>query len=245
MKDGLELLHDLQIKDDLLKEIDRIIKEIPERIKEIEQERDGKKIIIENSKKKLEINLKERKKFEGDILQIKDKISKYKDQMNKSTTNKEYQGFISEIKYEENKITKVEESIIEKMLESDDIMQEIRESEKEYEGIKFEYEKKISDHKSNLEYHINKKQKESKICDTLKVDIPKNLLKKYEALYKNKSGKAISSVETEFCGVCNVKLRPQLLSDLISTNNFITCENCGRILFKIIKEDEEENKQDS
>ncbi len=239
MKDGLDLLHDLQLKDDLLREIEGIVNDIPERIKEIEKERDGKKSIIEDSKKKLEINLKERKKFEGDILQIKEKITKYKDQMNKSTTNREYQGFISEIKYEEDKINKVEESIIEKMLESDEIMQEIRDSESEYESIKVEYEKKITDHRSNLKYQIKKKEDELVVKNKLRSEIAKNLLKTYDSLFKNKNGKSISSVETEFCGNCNVKLRPQLLNELITTNNLITCENCGRILFKIIKEEEE------
>lgn len=240
MKDGLDLLHDLQLKDDLLREIEGIVNDIPNHIKEIEEERDGKKSIIEDSKKKLEINLKERKKFEGDILQIKEKIIKYKDQMNKSTTNREYQGFISEIKYEEDKINKVEESIIEKMLESDEIMQEIRDSESEYKNIKVEYEKKISDHRSNLEYQLKKKEDEFVVKNKLRSKIPNNLLKTYDSLFKNKNGKSISSVETEFCGNCNVKLRPQLLNELITTNNLITCENCGRILFKVIKEDEEE-----
>jgi len=245
LKEGLELLHDLQIKDDLLRDTTNIIKDIPELIKEIEIERDSKKSIIEDSKKKLEVNLKERKKLEGDILQIKEKISKYKEQMNKSTTNKEYQGFISEIKYEEDKISKVEEGIIEKMLESDEIMQEIRNSEQEYEGIKFEYEKKITDHKSNLEYYKKKNEDELQSRDKIRLEIPKNLLKTYDALFKNKIGKAISSVETEFCGVCNVKLRPQLINELITTDNLILCENCGRILFKVVKEEEEEEQQES
>lgn len=241
MKEGLELLHELQEKDDLIRDIEKIILDIPKKIKEVETERDSKKSIIENSKKKLDVNLKERKKFEGDILQIKEKISKYKEQMNKSTTNKEYQGFISEIKYEEDRISTVEENVIEKMLESDEIMQEIRESEKEYQSIKDEYEKKITDHKDNLEYYKKKSDNEIESRDKLRADIDKRLLNIYDALYKKKNGKAISSVETEFCGICNVKLRPQLLNELITTTGIITCENCGRILFKITEEQEKES----
>ena len=160
--------------------------------------------------------------------------------MNKSTTNREYQGFISEIKFEEEKIGKVEESIIEKMLESDDIMQEIRESEKEYESIAEEYEKKISDHQDNLKYHQNKKQEETAVRDKLKSSIPEKLIKMHDSLYIKKGGKAISTVETEFCGVCNVKLRPQLLSELITTNSIFMCENCGRVLFKVVEPEETE-----
>jgi len=243
LKEGLDLLHELQEEDDLIKDIENIILDIPKKIKEIELERDGKKSIIEDSKKKLDVNLKERKKLEGDILQIKEKISKYKEQMNKSTTNREYQGFISEIKFEEERIGNVEEKVIEKMLESDEIMQEIRESEKEYQSIKDEYEKQITDHKDNLEYYKSKIEKEMKSRDKLRTEIDKKLLNTYDSLYKKKSGKAISSVETEFCGICNVKLRPQLLNELITTTALITCENCGRILFKITAEEEKQEKE--
>ena len=46
--------------------------------------------------------------------------------MSKATTNKEYQGFIAEIKYEEDNISTLEEKVIEKMVESDEIENEIR-----------------------------------------------------------------------------------------------------------------------
>ena len=75
----------------------------------------------------------------------------------------------------------------------------------------------------------------------LRLKIPDNLLKSYDNLLKNRSGKAVSYVETEFCGICNVKIRPQVLSELISTNDILICESCGRILFsKIDKKKEKE-----
>lgn len=244
MKEGLEILYSLQQHDDQLKETENLIKEIPGEIKKVEEERDGKNTIIENSRVKLNENVKKREKLEKDILLVKEKIKKYKEQMSKATTNKEYQGFIAEINFEESNIGGVEEKIIELMLESDEIMTEIRNSETEFDKIAAEYNEKIKDLNTSLEYqkaklgHMVKERKE------LRAKIPANLLHTYDHLAKNKNGKAISYVESEFCGICNVMVRPQRLNELISSDEICVCENCGRILFKKIEMQKEAQEEE-
>lgn len=242
MKEGLEVLYTLQQHDDKIREVESLIKQIPGEIKGLETERDGKATIIENTKVKLNENVKQREKLEKEILLIKEKIAKYKDQMSKATTNKEYQGFMAEIKYEENNIASVEEKIIERMLESDEIMAEIRESEAEYNKIASEYNEKIKDLNNSLEYNKTKLKEQAGEKAELRTTIPKNLLRIYDNLMKNKNGKAISYVETEFCGVCHVKIRLQRLNELISTNDMFVCESCGRLLFKKIEVQKEKDQ---
>jgi len=234
LKEGLDILYALQQKDDQLKEIENTIKEIPLRIKELEEERDSRSDMIEKTKKKLNHNSEERKKLERDIAAIKDKIAKYKEQMKKVTTNKEYQGFSNEIKFEENIITTVEEKIIEKMVESDEIMGMIREAESEFKKIAETYNQQIKDMHSNLDYHKNKLAEETKNKMELRTRVDAKLLKAYDNLYVKKAGKVVSYVQTDFCGVCNIKIRPQVLSEMIISNDVLICESCGRILFKKI-----------
>lgn len=238
MKEGLELLYTLQIEDDQIKDIEDTIHQIPKKIEKLEQERDSKKNIIENVKKKRDQNVKQREQLEKDIQLIKEKINKYKEQMNKSTTNKEYQGFIAEIKYEEERIASVEENIIKRMLEFDEIMDEIRERENDFNKIADEYNIKIKDLNENLKYNQSKLSQENNNKSDLRKKIPEKLLRVYDNLFKNKAGKAVSLVETEFCGICNIKIRPQLLSEIITNESIFICENCGRILFKKIEEAE-------
>lgn len=238
MKDGLEILYKLQQNDDRINETQVRIREIPQNIKALETDRDSKADIVNKSKEKLDENLKGRQKLEGEIQLIREKITKHREQLNKSTTNKEYQGFIAEIKNEEKMILEIEEKIIEEMLKSDEVMEEVRESEGEFNKIAGEYNKRIEDLKQNLEYNNSKLEDEKKSRDELRKTIPQNLLSIYDNLVKNREGKAISFVETNFCGICNVKIRPQRLSELISTNDIFICENCGRILYKEVKEEE-------
>ena len=133
LKDGLEFLYKLQLIDDQINNIQDQIEEIPKNIKKLENERDSKANIIEETKNKLQKNSKSREQLEKEILLIK-----------------EYQGFTTEIKYEEDNIAAIEEKIIEKMLESDEIMSEIRQSEEEFSKISKKYNKKIKDLNQNL-----------------------------------------------------------------------------------------------
>lgn len=231
MKDGLEFLYKLQLIDDQIANIQNNIEEIPKDIKNLENERDGKANIIEETKNKLQQNSKSREKLEKEILLIKEKIKKYREQMSKATTNKEYQGFTAEIKYEEDNIAAIEEKIIEKMLESDEIMSEIRQSEEEFKKISQEYNKKIKDLNQNLSYNKSKLADVQSSKESLRNKITEKLIRAYDNLFKKKNGKVVSFVETDFCGVCNVKIRPQVINELISTNDLLICENCGRILY--------------
>jgi predicted nucleic acid-binding Zn-ribbon protein len=235
LKEGLEFLNQLQQLDDQIAETETAIGEIPITIMDLESERDSKKNIIDQVKIKREENVRKREQLEKEILLIKEKISKYREQMNKSTTNKEYQGFITEIKFEEDRISSVEEDIIQRMLEFDEIMDEIREREGEFNQIAAEYNVKIKELNSHLEYNKTKLNQENETKAELREKVPPPLLKVYDNLFLKKAGKAISVVVTDFCGICNVKIRPQLINEIISTDNLFICENCGRILFKKIE----------
>lgn len=244
MKEGLEQLYALQRLDNKIRELENSSKEIPSAIKKLEDERDGKVSIIESTKEKLNKNVKEREKLEKEILLVKEKINKYKDQMSKATTNKEYQGFMAEIKYEEDNIASIEEKVIEKMLETDEIMAEIRQSEEEFNAISGEYNKKIDELNQSLAANRKKAEEIIKERNQMKSSISPRYTKMYDGLAAKKAGVAVSPVETEFCGVCNVKIRPQRVSELITSDEISFCESCGRILYKlpeVVKEDEQKN----
>ena len=180
--------------------------------------------------------------MENSILTHKEKIKKYRDQMSNATTNKEYQGFISEIKFIEDKITSIEEEIIEKMLESDEIMEEIKKSENEFKQIASTYDEKIAVLNSKLNDIKNLLSKEIKEKEVIEKDVPERMLKVYNQLFTKKNGKAISVVEKDFCGVCHVKIRPQLLNELITSDQLFICENCGRIFYMPVWETDKSKK---
>ncbi len=244
MKEGLEKLFRLQQLDDAIKSHQNRLKQIPQMIREIENERDSKKEMIEASKAKLAENLKSREKYEKEIQLIKEKIKKYKDQMNQATSNKEYQGFMAEIRYEEESIQKIEEKIIEKMLETDEISGEVSNSQAEFAKIADGYNEKIAALKGQITEIEAVIEESNRNRVTVHAEVPAPFLKIYENLFVKKAGKVVSKVESDFCGVCNVMIRPQILSELITSSDIQVCENCGRILFKVFTAKNSGNARD-
>ncbi len=232
MKEGLDLLFALQGMDDHLHDIQDTLNEIPLTIQRLEKERNDQSQIVSRAKAEMTANFEERKRYERDIQAIKDKIAKYKEQMKKVTTNKEYQGFIQEIKFEETNIAGVEERIIETMVAGDAVQERIRAAETEFQRISSEFDVKIKDLKVHQQYQQDKLNQEKGERDLLRGKVSPPLLRVYDQLCQKKGGKAIALVETDFCGACNIKIRPQVLNDFFVSRDLMICDNCGMILFK-------------
>jgi hypothetical protein len=61
--------------------------------------------------------------------------------------------------------------------------------------------------------------------------IPREQLMLYEALRQKKGGAALSPVTGDFCAMCHMRVRPQMLNEIRDKMKVILCENCGRILY--------------
>ncbi|HPE52453.1 MAG TPA: C4-type zinc ribbon domain-containing protein [Methanothrix soehngenii] len=231
MKEGIDILYRLQQKDDRARELDQEIASIPARIQSLEDERDSRTQMIAESKSRLEANRKERDALEKSILHIKENIKKRRDQLSKATTNQEYQGLNAEIRHEGDRIQGVEEKIIEKMVEADLILEEVRTRESEFAAIAEGFNQQIQVHKDTIRAKEEEKAGVIEARDLLRGDASPQLLKTYDLLATKRAGKALAVVQDGFCGACNVKIRPQILSVIPSTSDLLTCENCGRILY--------------
>ena len=53
----------------------------------------------------------------------------------------------------------------------------------------------------------------------------------YKTIFKKKNGISLSPVTGDFCSMCHMRVRPQVLNELKERNKIILCENCGRILY--------------
>jgi predicted nucleic acid-binding Zn-ribbon protein len=60
--------------------------------------------------------------------------------------------------------------------------------------------------------------------------IPGDLYAQYTRIASFRKGIALAQAVEETCQVCNVRIRPQVFSELMG-NNIHTCDSCGRILY--------------
>ena len=62
-------------------------------------------------------------------------------------------------------------------------------------------------------------------------EVDPEALDRYEKILKNRGRTALAAVNGEFCGECNMQLRPQIINDARLKKVLVLCENCGRILY--------------
>ena len=53
----------------------------------------------------------------------------------------------------------------------------------------------------------------------------------YKKIADKNNGLALSPVTDDFCSMCHMRIRPQMINELKAETEIILCENCGRILY--------------
>ena len=121
MHSDLKAVIEVQQLDQQAAELLGLIDSLPREIQTLQAKLDNFIHTHEERKKRLAANLKERKDLEGDIKANQEKITKHKDQLYQMKTNEQYKAMLKEIEGEEAGIRKIEDQILEKMIESEEI----------------------------------------------------------------------------------------------------------------------------
>jgi len=225
-----KLIH-LQELDTEITNITLFLDSIPSKTEEIDQKINSTQATAKLAREKLEQNQKRRRELEALAQDIRLQIDKYRRQLGGVKSNKEYSAFLKEIDQAQEQIDKMEEEQISEMLAADDITEEIKAADEEVRKAteKLSREKDIlfseKAEKENKRENLQKEKKE------LISTIPDHLVEIYKQIYAKKNGIALSPVTDDFCSICQIRIRPQMLNELKAKKEIILCENCGRILY--------------
>jgi predicted nucleic acid-binding Zn-ribbon protein len=213
------------------------LEDIPRQIEDIDKKTEQSYQIITQAKEKMAQNQKKRRDMEDEVKDIKAKISKYNLQLNDVKTNLEYKSLLKEIDGSQQKISELEDEIINEMLAADDIEEEIKEADQKHSAAekKFSKEKEILQQKQKKSE--SKKDELTKKKEKLVTSIPDDQIRLYLKIFKSKQGIVLSPITEEFCSLCHMRVRPQVLNELKGNEKLILCENCGRILYWPEKKD--------
>jgi predicted nucleic acid-binding Zn-ribbon protein len=214
-----------------------LLDDIPHQIEDIDRKSEESLQIVQAAKDNFSQNQKKRRDLESELQDIKEKTEKYKRQLNEVKTNKEYSSLLKEIEETNTKIDSLEEEIIGEMLSADDIEKEIKAASKKAEEAQAELSRK----KEAIFQEQNKAKEKLKDLEAEKEEllpkIPSDQIKLYKQISRIKNGIVLSPVTEEFCTMCHMRVRPQMVNELIAGTQIITCENCGRILYYAKKSD--------
>ena len=229
MSPEIEHLISLQRTDREIQRLKLEIAELPKRVSVIEAKLADTKAGLEKARAAVKIDEAARRKYETAITDLRQKISKYRDQSLDVKTNEQYKALLHEIQFAEQEISVNEDKILELMVNAEVREKQVKAAEGELkeETAEIEKEKVIArertaqDEKELTEWNAKR--------DTARAAVDPDLLRHYDRVLKFR-GSGIAEVLDHKCTGCSVKLRPQTFNE-VRSGKMIYCDSCQRILY--------------
>jgi predicted nucleic acid-binding Zn-ribbon protein len=187
----------------------------------------------EERKLRLAANQKERKELEIEIQSIQGRIAKHKDQLYQVKTNEQYRAMLKEIEGEEENIRKIEDTILEKMLEAEGIQKQVQEAASRLDGEKARVAAETRRLESARQTAEAERRQALEHRELLAGALSPAVRDTYERVRRGRRGLAVAEVRDGFCTACHVRLRPQMYNEVRINGAVLTCENCSRILYYV------------
>lgn len=233
MRDALKNLLELQEVDSRLGAIRARLAAFPKRLAEVEARIAACRAELEKARHSHAQALKDRKRYELDVEQWKEKVRKYKDQSFQVKTNEAYKALQHEIDLGEAEIAKSEDRLLEQMVSGEQFDHQVKSAEialKEIEESARSERSQIDSEKAAAE-----KEQAAQESERAKViaAIPEDLLDHYHRIARKHGGIAIAEVRGEACTACGARIRPHVFEALRRENSteLYHCEICTRILY--------------
>jgi predicted nucleic acid-binding Zn-ribbon protein len=220
-----------------------LLEAIPAKIEAIDQAIKQTAEIVAQAKDKLAANQKKRRELESEVKALKEQVAKFRRQLNDVKTNKEYSALLKEIDDTGRKVDGIEEVILQEMISADDIERDIKSAQNRQVGEEGRLQgerKTIQAEQKELEARRDVLLKEREV---ILPTIPPDQAKLYLRILKKMNGVAMSPVTDDFCSICQMRVRPQMLNELLTMKEIITCEACGRILYWVKPPEEEDDAE--
>jgi len=186
---------------------------------------------VETVKQRLAESQAERKKIEVDVAAIQTRLSKYKGQLTELKTNKEYQTMQHEIATAEQAIRSLEDRVLERMEEAENLARDLKAAEAELKT----QQSAIAGERKALDTEAAALQKTADETAAARVAAANQLsptaLRLFEHVSKQRKGLAVAEARDGGCTVCHVRMRPQMFNEVRRGESLVQCESCLRILY--------------
>ena len=211
------------------------IESYPKRIQEADTKLSGARAVVAAAKEAHTNALKERKKFELDVDQWKDRARKYRDQSGAVKTNEAYKALLHEIANAEAEIAKAEDRQLDVMMSGEEFERRVRHAEADLK----EAETSVAADRKEIHARYDEKQKLLKVAlaerERTAAPVPKDLLELYDRVAKRHNGTAMALVRDDQCRGCGMRVLPHIIQGLRQETNeeVYRCEMCGLILYTL------------
>lgn len=224
-------LIELQRLDAEIRHAALFLENIPRLLDEIDKKIEAGSLAVAEARENLARNQKSRRELESQVKDAKVQITRFKRQLNEVKTNREYTALLHEIGEVQQTVDQMEERIISEMLAADDIEEEIRaalhKQSQDEETLRRDKDVLVLKRREMEEKHRRLTLDKAALLP----QVPPEQARLYASIAAKKAGTALSPVKGDFCAMCHMRIRPQMINEIRQRREIMLCENCGRILY--------------
>ena len=229
MLPDVQHLNELQHIDREILRLKDEIAAFPKRIAVIEQSLAGTKAHLDAAKSSVKADEAARRKYETAILDLQQKISKYRDQSLEVKTNDQYKALMHEIQFAEADIRANEDKILDLMVNAESREKEVRTAEATLKAETAEIEKEKTEARQRTSEDEKQLAEWNAKREAARAGVSPEMLRHYDRVLKFR-GTGLAEVRDQKCMGCQVVLRPQTYNE-VRSGQMVVCESCQRILY--------------
>ena len=233
MTSDLANLIELQQIDSQIAALRAEVAALPKHVAEIEKKLAGSKAKVEAAVATGKADESARKRHESDIQDQQQKISKYRDQSLNVKTNQEYKALMDEIKFAEQKIAASEDKILEIMVATDSRKEALKTAEAELKADTAENDREKEEARQRTTIDEAALAELTTRRNALRAGVGEGVLRQYDHVLKVRGSALAPVYENQLCSGCSVMLRPQVFQEVMTNEQFMTCDYCRRILYYV------------
>jgi len=185
----------------------------------------------------------ERRSAEAQVEEAREKLKRYQKQINEVSTQREYGALLQEIDTVKQQVGEGEELAFAAMERADALAKELESTRAEFRGLDERYAEEQKRWEAEKPAVATEVEALERRVGELRGALPANVLRQFDRIAERLPPPPLALVlrvqrpgrgPTEWhCGVCNYRVRPQVLVQIRAQGHMVQCESCKRILYLV------------
>ena len=235
MHPAIPHLIELQRVDQQIAALRAELDSFPKRIRETDLKLGGARAAVAAAKEAHSLIVAERKKFEFEVQQWKDRARKYRDQSGAVKTNEAYRALQHEIATAEAEVAKTEDRQLDVMMNAEEVERRLKIAESRLKEA--EQSAAVERKEIDAQGAERKKRLEAANAEREKIiaPVPEEVRELYARIAKRHNGTAMAEARDGQCRGCGMRVLPHTLQELRTetSEEVFRCESCGLIMYTL------------
>jgi uncharacterized protein len=241
MNSNLETVVGLQQAILQIREAEQRLHGIPDWMRELHDEHAASRAEIDDLEQAVEEATRERRAAEAAVEDAQEKLRKYQQQINRVSTQREYGALLQEIDTVKAQITGFEEQAFSSLERHDQKQKELQEKRDGFRELADRYAAELARWESEKPAIAQQVSALGEQIETLRGKLPRPMLAQFERILERNPAGALAPVRLIegprrgprewHCGVCNYRVRPQVVVEIRNGDTLVQCDSCKRVLY--------------